>query len=61
MKISEVIKKYPTTIEIMVNYGLHCVGCGMSAYESIEEGAEVHGLTKNDINEMVGKMNEIVE
>lgn len=57
--IADVIEKYPEVIEIMsVDYGLGCVGCMAASGETIEEGAEVHGLTKADIEKMISEMNK---
>ena len=44
MTISEVVKKYPQTIEVFFNYGLYCVGCFAADFDTIESGAKVHGV-----------------
>ncbi len=44
MTISDVVKKYPQTMEVFFNYELHCVGCFAAEFETIEMGAEVHGI-----------------
>ena len=41
----------------MLEYGLHCIDCGLTTYESIEMGAAVHGLNKNDLDAMLKKIN----
>jgi len=42
--IGELIRKKPEAIEILMSFGMGCVGCPSSQMESIEEAAMVHGL-----------------
>ena len=60
MTIGEVVAKYPETAEIMLGYGLHCIGCHVNPYESIEGGAFGHGMSPETISQMVKEMNEAV-
>ncbi len=59
--LGEIVQKYPDLAEVLLDYGLHCVGCFASAYDSIEMGAKVHGMTDAEISEMVGRLNEVIE
>ncbi len=59
--IYETIQEYPETVEIFLQYDLHCVGCPVSGADSIENGAKAHGLEDKEIEEMVERMNEVVE
>ncbi|PIQ78769.1 disulfide oxidoreductase [Candidatus Peregrinibacteria bacterium CG11_big_fil_rev_8_21_14_0_20_41_10] len=49
MIIFEVVSKYPETMEVFFDYGIHCVGCGMAMHETIEEGLKGHGMDPADI------------
>jgi len=60
MTIGDVIKEYPETIEIMLSYGLHCVGCSVQYWESIEGGCKTHGFEDEKIDKMVKEMNEVL-
>lgn len=42
MTIGEVIKKYPKSAFVFIDYGLHCIGCPVAAGETIEEAARLH-------------------
>lgn len=42
MTIGQVLKKYPRTAFVFIDYGLHCVGCPMIMSETIEEAAKLH-------------------
>lgn len=45
--------------EVLWAFGLHCVGCALSAEETIEDGAKAHGLPDEEIDELVAAMNEM--
>lgn len=61
MLIGKIASEHPKTVEVMLKYGMHCIGCPMTAYESVEQGAKVHGLGDDTINEMVKEMNRVIE
>ncbi len=58
MTIGEVIEKHPKVVGIMLRYGLHCVGCGIAAMETIEQGAKGHGMSDKEIEMMVRELND---
>jgi hybrid cluster-associated redox disulfide protein len=55
MKIEEVIKKHPETVEVFAKHGFHCVGCIAASFESIEQGARAHGITTEELIEDLNK------
>jgi len=59
--INKLVEKYPKTADIMFKYGLHCIGCYVAAFETIEQGALAHGMDKKAIDKLVKKLNEIVK
>lgn len=61
MTISEVIEKYPSTIETLLMAGVHCIGCHISYYETLEQGMKNHGITDEEIDNVIKEMNKIVE
>jgi hybrid cluster-associated redox disulfide protein len=42
--IKELVAEFPLAAEVMTAFGLGCSGCGVSKYETIEQGARAHGL-----------------
>ncbi|MGH4137518.1 DUF1858 domain-containing protein [Clostridium sp.] len=44
MTIGEVVRSNPDSVEILMNFGMGCVGCPSAQAETIEEAAMVHGL-----------------
>ena len=60
INIATLVEKHPDSIEILMKYGLGCVGCMMSTGESLEEGAKAHGLSDKKIIKMVEEINKTV-
>lgn len=58
MTLGEIVSRFPGAAEIMMNYGLHCVGCHVAAWESLEEGARAHGMSEAEIEEMLNELNK---
>lgn len=59
--LAEVVFAYPEAAEILLDYGLHCVGCAASSFDTIETGAKIHGMAEEEIAEMLERINEAVE
>ncbi len=60
MTIGDVVQKYPKTADVMLSYGLHCIGCHVNPFEAIEGGAKGHGMSDDDIDTMINEMNAVV-
>jgi hydroxylamine reductase len=54
MTIGEFVEKYPDKVDILLEAGMHCLGCPASQAETIEEACDVHGI---DIEELMAKIN----
>ncbi len=62
MLIAEMAEKYPDIINFLIyEYNFHCVGCIVSGFEELEDGAKVHGIEGEDFEEMLKIINEMVE
>ena len=61
MPIGEIVQRHPETREVFLKYGLHCVGCPVSMMESLEQGAAGHGLSEEDIANLVKDLNEKIK
>lgn len=44
--------------DLLVDAGMHCVGCPAHAFESLEEASMVHGI---DCDELVVKLNDFLD
>ena len=45
----------------MANYGFHCINCNFNAFDSIENGAKIHGLTEKQIDSLISDLNSMSE
>lgn len=54
MLIQQVIELDEGTADILMNAGMHCLGCAMAHGESIEQACAVHGI---DVDALVGEIN----
>lgn len=58
MTIEEVVNQYPESMMVFMKHGLHCVGCHVSAFESIEDGAIAHGI---NVDALVDDLNKVAQ
>lgn len=64
MTIEQILGQFPQKAQLlaqeMTSYGLHCVGCHASTWETLEAGMLGHGLSIEKIDELEGKLNAIL-
>lgn len=58
MQIIELLSLNPNVKDILLGFGLHCLGCPMSQMETIEDACEVHGI---DVDLLLEKVNEFLK
>jgi hybrid cluster-associated redox disulfide protein len=61
MPIMEIITFCPAARGILAEYGLHCVGCVGSAFETLREGCMGHGFGNEDIDDLLTDLNQIYD
>lgn len=59
MLVGEVVSKVMGSADVMTKYGLHCVGCGASVFETLEQGSLGHGMPKKEFEKMMRELNEL--
>jgi hybrid cluster-associated redox disulfide protein len=57
MFLADVVQTYPDAADVFLRYGLHCFGCHVALFETIEQGAMAHGI---DVNELVSELNKAI-
>ena len=55
MTIGEVIKINESKAEVLMSFGMGCVGCTSAQAETIEEAAYVHGIKLEELLEALNK------
>ena len=58
MLISDALAVDEDIAAILMQSGMHCIGCLMASGESIEQAAAVHGI---DAQELITRINEHLE
>lgn len=54
-KIGELLEKAPEKVDLLLQAGMHCIGCPASQGETLEEACMIHGI---DVNDIVDELNE---
>jgi len=60
MTIGDMVQKYPSAVEVLLEEGVHCVGCGAAYFETIEQGLAGHGKTEEEINDVLKRLNDSI-
>ena len=55
LTIGEVLRIKEDAPQILMNFGMGCVGCPSSQAETIEDASKVHGLNLEDLLEALNK------
>ncbi len=61
MTIGETITKFPKTAEVLMEKGIHCVGCHVAVSETLEQGLKAHGKDDKEVSKIMEEMNEAVK
>lgn len=65
MTIDEILGGFPSKAQKiaheLTSAGLHCVGCGAATWETLEAGMLSHGMTMEQVEVMVNKLNAVLE
>ncbi len=56
MTIGEILRTNPNVAPILMEMGMHCLGCPSAQGESLADAAMVHGM---NIDELMAKINEL--
>jgi len=60
MTIGEVIEEHPEVIPILIEHGIHCIGCHVAAFETLEQGFAGHGMNEKNIEKMIKELNKAI-
>lgn len=56
MTIGEILRTNPDVAPILMDAGMHCLGCPSAQGESLEEAAMVHGMNVEDLMEKIAAL-----
>lgn len=58
--LMKLVAEHPEVVPILTGYGLHCVGCAFSAFDTLENGAKIHGMDKETFDMMLRDINAVI-
>ena len=56
--MGDLLKSNPEVVPILLNAGMHCIGCPSSIGESLDEACMVHGI---DVDDLVTEINTYID
>lgn len=56
MTIGEILRTNPDVAPVLMNAGMHCLGCPSAQGESLEEAAMVHGMDIDALMEQIAAL-----
>ena len=54
MLITDILEVNEDLAEVLMEAGMHCLGCAAAHGETLEQACEVHGI---DVDELIEKLN----
>ena len=61
MYIKDILAQDRGVIPILLQQGLHCLGCPSAQMETLEEAAYVHGMDDSEVDGLVDSINEYLQ
>jgi len=55
--IIDILRNAPETEPVFYSFGMHCLGCDISAEETLEEACAAHGI---DVDELIAKAEDVI-
>ena len=54
--IKDIVKMGPEAVQVLMDFGMGCIGCPASQAENIEQAAMVHGI---DVEKLLERLNQV--
>ena len=59
MGVNEILMIKPEAADLLLETGMHCLGCPMAQMETLEQGCFAHGMSEEEIKKLVEKLNRL--
>jgi hybrid cluster-associated redox disulfide protein len=56
--IGDLMTANPEMNDVLYEYGLYCGNCSAAGFDTIEDGARIHGLEDEEIEELIQELNK---
>lgn len=64
MLIADILAGNPEKAQILaetlMDFGIHCIGCGAASFETLGQGVLGHGFSEKDLNKLIKELNKIL-
>ncbi|MBD3164633.1 DUF1858 domain-containing protein [Candidatus Woesearchaeota archaeon] len=54
--IGDLVKQKPESVNVLMKHGMHCIGCSVATWETLEQACQSHGIS---VNNLVGDLKEV--
>ena len=44
--VDDVMRRWPATIRVFLNYGMRCVGCPIACFHTVDDACHEHGVER---------------
>ncbi len=58
--IMDLVTNHSEVLPILMDVGLHCIGCQLSAFDTVEAGCALHGFDSETIDNLIKTMNTVI-
>lgn len=62
--ISEILtinpRKSAILAEMLLDFGIHCIGCGASSFETLGQGVLGHGFSEQQLGKLINDLNKVI-
>jgi len=60
--IADLIEQYPEAAMFLITeYGINCVNCFAAGFDTLKQGAKIHGIIDDDFIQLVADLEEYLE
>jgi hybrid cluster-associated redox disulfide protein len=56
--VDDVMRRWPSTIRVFLNFGMRCVGCPIATFHSVDEACDEHRV---DVAAFLSKLRDTVK
>ncbi len=60
MILMDIVDEYPEIAPVLMSYGLHCVGCAFSSFDTLENGIKIHGMDDETFEMLLRDINATI-
>ena len=60
MTVARILEIVPEASDLLLEFGLMCGGCMMNEEETLLAGATGHGMTEEEVEEIVAEINKYI-